>query len=146
MSIHQRHLRAPAATALAAVSEAAEMWGADWQPTDRGGRLRLPVVQGLRRGIVEGTLRAEPAEDGTSLDLDIEDSFYSLNRSAVVILLLGGLGGLCVVFWPLSPWILGLAPIGAVLALVAWLMVVSRLRNSDVEDFFDLVAKIAESL
>ena len=116
----------------------------EWQPTDQGGQLRLPVVQGLRHGIVQGTLSAAPEETGTSLRFDVEETSYAINRSALAILLLGGMGGLTVVFWPLSPMILQLAPIGAVLALVAWLMVVSKLRNSDPEDFFDLVADLSE--
>jgi len=144
MSSHQRQLSRPPATVLEAVDEAAEMWGAGWQPTDQGGQIRLPVVQGLRHGIVQGTLSAVPEESGTSLRFDIEETSYTLNKSALAIMLLGGMGGLSVVFWPLSPMILQLAPIGAVLALVAWLMVVSRLRNSDPEDFFDLVADLSE--
>lgn len=131
---------------MAAVSDAAQMWGADWQPADHEGRLRLPVVQGLRHGIVQGTLRVEAVGAGTLLRYELEDTSYTLNRSALAILVLGGLGGLTIVFWPLSPTILQLAPIGAVLALVAWLMVVSRLRNSEPADFFDLVANLAEHL
>ena len=128
------------------VAEAAEMWGAEWRPADDGGLLRLPVVQGLRHGVVQGRLRVEPGSAATSLHFDIEETFLTLNRSALAILVLGGLGGLTIVLWPLSPTILQLAPIGAVLALVAWLMVVSRLRNSDPADFFDLVADLAEPL
>jgi len=146
MPSHQRQLSQPPSTVLEAVDEAAQMWGAEWQPTDQGGQLRLPVVQGLRRGIVQGTLNAAPEETGTSLRLDVETASYAINRSALAILILGGMGGLTIVFWPLSPTILQLAPIGAVLALVAWLMVVSKLRNSDPEDFFDLVADLSEHL
>jgi len=120
------------------------MWGAGWQPKDQGGQLRLPVVQGLRQGVVQGTLTAEPEAAGTSLRFDIEETSYRTNMSALAILILGGVGGLTVVFWPLSPTILRLAPLGAVLALIAWLMVVSKLRNSDPEDFFDLVADLSE--
>jgi hypothetical protein len=136
----------PPETVLEAVAEAAEMWGAEWQPGDRGGRLRLPVVHGLRRGIVRGTLRAEPASAGTALFFDIEDASYSVNKSAFAILLLGGIGGLILVLWPLSMSMLQLAPLGAVLALVAWLLVVSRLRNSDTVDFFEQVADLAQDL
>ncbi len=93
---------------------------------------------------MQGTLSAAPEETGTSLRFDVEETSYTINKSALAIMLLGGMGGLTVVFWPLSPMILQLAPIGAVLALVAWLMVVSRLRNSDPEDFFDLVADLSE--
>lgn len=143
MSSYQRHLPQSAETILAAVSAAAEMWGADWRPGTLEGRLRLPVVQGLRHGVVEGPLTIEPQESGTSLTFEIEGGKYSLNKSAIAILILGALGGLTLVLWPISPAILQLAPIGAVLALVAWLMVVSRLRNSDPEDFVDLVADLA---
>ena len=48
-----------------------------------------------------------------------------------------------VMLWPLSPKILQLAPIGAVLALVAWLLVISRIRNSDAGDFLALVSALA---
>jgi len=131
---------------LEAVGEAAELWGAEWQPADSGGRLRLPVVQGLRQGVVQGNLRTERASHGTALHFDIEDTSYTVNKSALAVLLLGGLGGLTIVLWPLSPTILQLAPIGAVLALVAWLLVVSRLRHSGTVDFFNLVADLAKQL
>lgn len=144
MSSHQRQLSGSAAAVLESVSDAAEMWGAEWQPANQGGQLRLPLVQGLRHGVVEGTVAVEPKEDGVSLLFTVERSTFRVNRSAFVILLLGGLGGVTLILWPVSTIFLQLAPIGAVLALVAWLMVVSRLRNSDPEDFFDLVAELAE--
>lgn len=146
MTSHQRSFAQPPETLFEAVGGAAEMWGARWQATGRSGQLSLPIVQGLRRGILEGTLRAEPEGAGTSLAFVVDSTELVLNRSAMAILILGGLGGLTVVFWPLSSTILQFAPIGAVLALVAWLMVVSRLRNSGPEDFFDLVAEVAEHL
>ena len=46
--------------------------------------------------------------------------------------------------WPLHPAILRLAPAGIVLAIAAWLLVSSRLRNSEVKDFLHLVADLAE--
>lgn len=128
---------------LEAIGQAAEMWGADWRPGSTVGRLHLPVVQGIRQGIVTGDLSAEPDGSGTRLRFDVEEVFYAVNRSALAVLILGALGGLSVVLWPLSPKILQLAPIGAVLALVAWLLVVSRIRNSDAEDFLALVADLA---
>jgi hypothetical protein len=122
------------------------MWGAEWQPANQGGQLRLPVVQGLRHGVVEGTVTVEPTEDGVSLLFEVDKSTYRVNKSAFAILLLGGLGGVTLILWPVSTTFLQLAPLGAVLALVAWLMVVSRLRNSDPEDFFDLIADLSEHL
>ena len=146
MSSHQRQLSKPAAAVLDLVGDAAEMWGAEWQPANQGGQLRLPVVQGLRHGVVEGTVTVEPTEDGVSLLFEVDKSTYRVNKSAFAILLLGGLGGVTLILWPVSTTFLQLAPLGAVLALVAWLMVVSRLRNSDPEDFFDLIADLSEHL
>lgn len=120
------------------------MWGADWQPGPRGGRLRLPIVQGLRRGILAGDLTLETDDQDSVLRFEAGDGVYSVNRSALGILVLGALGGVTLILWPLFPAMLSLAPVGAVLALVAWLMVVSRLRHSDPEDFLDLVTKLAD--
>jgi hypothetical protein len=128
---------------LRAVEEAAEVWGAVWQPGSQGGQLALSTVQGLRQGVLSGSLKVEPSDGGTLLRLQIEETRFSINWSATAVLLLGGLGGLTLVLWPLSPKILQLAPIGAVLATVAWLLVVSRLRYSDATDFLDLVAELA---
>ena len=85
-----------------------------------------------------------PRPTGTSLQLEIEASRIHLHRSAVAVLLLGALGGVTVALWPLFPSLLPLAPAGAVLALVAWLLVVSRLRSRGVEDFLALVATVLE--
>lgn len=131
---------------LQAVGEAADVWGADWRPGEPGGsgQLVLPTIQGLRQGVLAGTLSTAPADGGTLLQLEIEEHDFSINWSATAILTLGAIGGLTLVLWPLSPKILQLAPIGAVLAVVAWLLVVSRLRYSDAGDFLDLVAELAE--
>jgi hypothetical protein len=128
---------------LEAVEQAAEMWGADWRPEGNSGRLRIPVVQGIRHGVVDGVLRVEPDPSGSSIAFEIEETTLVVNRSALVVLLFGALGGVSVMLWPLSPKILQLAPIGAVLALVAWLLVISRIRNSDAGDFLALVSALA---
>lgn len=129
---------------LQTVDEAAEVWGAAWQPDGNGGRLDLPVVQGLRQGVLTGRLRAEPVDEGSLVRLEVDESHLRINWSATAVLLMGALGGLSLVLWPLSPTILQLAPIGAVLAVVAWLLVVSRLRYSGPGDFLDLVAELAD--
>lgn len=144
MSSLQRQFAASPEVVAETLREVAAMWGADWQPRGNGGRLALPIVQGLRRGFVEGTVALDPAASGCSLRFVVEETSLEVNRSALAILILGGLGGLTLVFWPLSPVILRLAPVGAVLAIVAWLMVVSRLRNSSPEQFLDLVRHMAE--
>lgn len=144
-SLPDRHLRRSPEQVLGAVREAAELWGGHWQRQGRGGRLALPVVRGLRRGVVEGRLTAEPSGDGTTLRLEIVSRHYRLNRAAVTILILGGLGGLTTVLWPFFPGLLRFAPAGAVLAVAAWLLVSSRLRTGDEADFLALVAELAES-
>lgn len=131
------------ATVSEAVAAATESWGGIWQPDATGGRLTLPIVQGLRHGVVHGRIAITPNGVRTHLDLAIEEASYRLNRSATFVLVLGALGGLSVVLWPLSPKILQLAPVGVVLALAAWLLVVSRLRNSGADDFLELVADLA---
>lgn len=139
-----RQLSQSTTSVLQAVEEAADIWGAVWQPGSLGGQLAFSTVQGLRQGVLSGKLTVEPSDGGTLLRLEIEEARFSINWSATAVLLLGGLGGLTLVLWPLSPRILQLAPIGAVLAVVAWLLVVSRLRYSDATDFLDLVAELAE--
>lgn len=139
-----RQLSESPESVLRVVDEAAEIWGALWQQEAQGGQLALPVVQGLRQGVLTGRLDMLPSNGGTLVRLEIEESHLAINWSAAGILLLGGLGGLTLVLWPLSPKILQLAPIGAVLAVVAWLLVVSRMRYSDAADFLDLVAELME--
>jgi len=140
----EREFNLPPDQVLAAVREAADLWDAFWQAEDCGGQLALPVVQGLRRGVLSIRVRAESRPSGTSLELAVESSRYHLNRAAVVVLVLGALGGVTVALWPLFPALLPLAPAGAVLALVAWLLVVSRLRSRGAEDFLDLVVAVLE--
>ncbi len=128
---------------LAAVAEAAELWGASWRVEGRGGEVELPVSAGLRRGAVRARLSLEKDGSGTRATLEIRESRYTLNRTAVVVLAFGAAGGLTLVFWPFFPRLARLAPVAAVLAVVAWLLVVSRLRSAGPRDFLELVADLA---
>jgi hypothetical protein len=60
--------------------------------------------------------------------------------NAVAFLVLGALGATAAVLWPFVPALLTLVPLGLVLALGSWYLVVVRLRNSGVEEFLDAVA------
>lgn len=140
----EREFDLPPERVLAAVREAADLWGAFWQPEGRDSRLALPVVQGLRRGVQDIRVRAESRPPGARLQLEIESSRIHVHRPAVGVLVMGALGGICVMLWPLFPSLLPLAPAGAVLALVAWLLVVSRLRSKGPEEFLELVASVVE--
>lgn len=125
--------------ALAAVEHAAEFWDAEWHRHGTGGRLELPVVAGLRRGTISARLSAELEDDATTLTVRIESSRYKLQNAAVSILALGGFGGLCLTLWPLYPPLLALAPVALILLVVAWLVIASRLQNSGLEEFLELV-------
>ena len=147
---------------LGAVEHAAELWGANWRRSGTGGRLELPVQAGLRHGVVTAAVSTEVAAgnnagegagdsadraadkgtgDGTTLVVRVESSDYHLQTAAVTILGIGGLGCLPLILWPLYPKLLALAPVSLILIVVAWLVVASRLQNSGVEEFLDMVAE-----
>lgn len=125
--------------ALAAVSAMAEEWGAEWSAGGAGGALYLPVVAGLRRGLFSGRLEARATAGGTELTLTGETTHWRVHKPATAVLVLGALGALPVVLWPLSPDFLALAPVGLVLMFLAWFMIISRLRTAGADEFLDAV-------
>jgi hypothetical protein len=127
--------------ALAGVEAAAELWGAAFDRDGLGGAVRIPVRAGVRRGVAQGNLRVEPLGDSESrLTLEIDSATYRLQVQLVVVLAIAALGGLAALLWPLLPRIQPLAPFGAILALSAWFLVITRLDVSRPEDFLDAVA------
>lgn len=143
MEEHAIELVCEPQAALKAAAQAAADWGAEFAPATGGGRLRLPVTAGLRHGWMEGELAAEPLPGGSRLSLRVERSEYNLQPGPIAFLVLGGLGGLTLVLWPLYPPLLHLAPLGIVLALGAWFLVLSRLRVSGPEEFLEMVSAIS---
>lgn len=136
---------------LAAVGRAAEDWGGQWERGGSGGRLELPVAAGLRHGWMRARLdvRSLPPEEGearTEAVLTPEAASYRLWTPAVVVLLIALGGGALTVLWPFFPRLLPAAPIGAILALSAWFLVIARLQNRGPEEFLALVAAHAEEL
>lgn len=126
---------------LAGVDAAAAAWGAAW---DRhAGRIELPVSAGLHQGRVAGRLQLERADSGCRLVLTVELRSWRLRGNAVALLVLAAAGGLTTVVWPFFPQLLGLAPIGAILALSAWFLVLSRLTTNSPQDFLSLAAALA---
>ena len=96
---------------LAAVAAAAADWGAEWTPGVAGGRLYLPVVAGLRRGVLGGQVEVRAGAGGaTRLTLVAETTHWRVHRSAAAVLVLGAAGALPVLLWPLSSELLALAP------------------------------------
>ena len=69
----------------------------------------------------------------------------TLNRGAAGVLAFGALGGIVAMLWPFFPGLLKIAPLAAVLAVVAWLMVAGRLRNSGLEEFVEALQATAET-
>ena len=134
------------AEALRALGAAAEEWGADFAPAAAGGpggELRLPVVAGLRRGLLSGPVAVAAAGRGSRVVFRPLAQDYYLETSAVAALSMAAAGALLSVAWPLFPQLLPVAPLGVVLAVGGWFLVLSRLRGQGPEEFLASVARHA---
>ena len=132
-------------SALAALRRAADGWGAELRKEEEGLWLYLPVIHGLRRGLIAGPVRVEPAEDGSRIVFRPDESNLSVQAAPVIILLLAVAGAVLVMLWPFFPDLLPLAPFGAILALGGWFLVLTRLRTSGPEEFLGTVGVEAEA-
>lgn len=121
----------------------AARWGAEWERRGDGGRLRLPVMAGLRRGWLDGVVTAterEVAEQSlTRLELRVEESEWHTDRTGVMVLCCALFGALITIVAPFFPRLWGLVPFGIVLAAAAWFFVLAKLRNSGPEEFLESV-------
>lgn len=145
MAEHAIELPLPPEQAVSAVGRTAEDWGAEFQRNGAGGTLHLPVIAGIRRGLVTGPVEIRPAGEGSRVTFRPEQSIYYVQTAAVVILLLSAFGAGLTFLWPFFPKLLPVAPFGAVLALGGWFLVISRLRSSGPEDFLAAVAAHKEA-
>lgn len=141
---HAIDLDLPPTGALSALRRTAEDWGAELQVNGTGGRLHLPVLAGLRRGLMSGPVEIRPAEGGSRLTFRPETTVYYVQTQAVMVLLLAVAGGLLTMLWPFFPKLLEIAPFGAVVALAGWFLVISRLRTSGPDEFLEAVAAARE--
>jgi len=141
---HEIDVNRPPEEALSAVGRAAEAWGAEFQRDGQGGHLRLPIVSGLRRGLLSGPLTVEETPKGSRVVFRPEESMQYVQTAPVVILLLACAGAVLTVIWPFFPKLLPLAPFGAVTALGGWFLVISRLRSSGPQELLAMVAAEAE--
>jgi len=137
---HAIELDLPPDQAVLALGRTAEDWGAEFERNGMGGTLHLPVIAGIRRGLVTGPVEVQPAGSGSRVVFRPEQSIYYVQTAAVVILLLSAFGAVLTFLWPFFPKLLPVAPFGAVLALGGWFLVVSRLRSSGPEEFLAAVA------
>ena len=130
--------------APAAIAAAAESWGAEWSgdPGDRySGKLAMPVVFGLRQGVLVGRVAIEPSGDGARLTWVLEESHLALRRIEVALLAVSLALLLPALAWPFVPRLLALLPVAGVVGLLTWWLVISRLRNSGPEEFFSLLVR-----
>ena len=131
-----------------ALVAAAEAWGAEWSAdssSPAGGKLVLPVVFGLRRGVLVGRVDYEPAGDGARLVWQLEESHLVLQRASVAVLALAAMALLPALAWPFQPRLLALLPFALVMGLLAWWLVLSRLETSGPEEFFATLAAPEEN-
>lgn len=146
MAEHAIELDSPPEQALSALRQTAEDWGAQIQPGEdgsvemTGSRLHLPVVAGIRRGLISGPIEVQPAAGGSRVVFRPEQSVYYVQTPSVMILILSVFGAALTVLWPFYPQLMPVAPFGAIIALGGWFLVVSRLRTSGPDEFLTAVA------
>jgi len=134
----------PVAAVAAALAEVTAGWGGEWTPHAGGGRLALPVVHGLRRGVELGDVAlARLGEARTRLVWTPEASHLHVERRSVAVLSFAAVPLVVTIAWPFWPALFPLVPFAAVTGLVAWWLVVSRLRPRGPEEFFADVAREA---
>lgn len=143
MNRHEIELDCAPADAAAAVARAAGDWGAEWSPAAAGGRLVLPVVFGLRRGVAVGRLDITRVGARSRVTWELEESHLEVHRAAVGVLALAAAALLVAMAWPFHPPLLALLPFAAVTGFLAWWLVVSRLRTSGPEEFLATLAPAA---
>jgi hypothetical protein len=133
--VQRRRTAAPAAATLATLGELVEAWGGEWNAETR--ELRLPLQAGVRHGWASGRAEASERIGGSDLVLRMEEPRWSVDRPAVLMLLMGAASGLCAVLWPFFPPLARFVPIGLVLGASVWLVVLSRLRHRGVVELLD---------
>jgi hypothetical protein len=146
---HAIDLGLPPEAAVAALARTAEDWGAQFERDPAGGtggKLHLPVLAGLRKGVVSGEVELWPKGEGSRLVFRPDQAVYFVQTSAVMVLLLATAGGVLTILWPFFPNLLAAAPFGAVIALGGWFLVITRLRTSGPDEFLEAVAAQVEDV
>jgi hypothetical protein len=131
--------------AFSALRRAAEDWGAELSREDGGSRLHLPVVHGLKRGLVSGPVRIEATAEGSRLSFQPAESLLHVPAAPVFILVMAIVGAVLTMLWPFFPSLLPISPFGAILALGGWFLVLSKLRTSGPDEFLVMVEAQAEA-
>ena len=133
--------RATTERALAALGEIVTDHGGEWDVVS--GAVTMPLQAGIRHGLARGSARALPQIAGSELLVRVDDTRWQLDRSAVLLLLLGAAGGVVCVLWPFFRSMAAFVPVGLVLGVSVWLAVLSRLRHVGVGE---LLAQVESEL
>ena len=100
---------------------------------------------GLRHGVLELAVTTVGAGGGTEVTFTEEAAAWRVHRPAAGLLFVALLGSLACVLWPFFPALVPLAPMGLVLGVGAWLVVLSRLRNQGMAELIeDVEGRLAE--
>ena len=126
------------------MQEVTELWAGGLERDGTRGQFEIPLVAGIRRGWQDGIVTAEAKSKGTSLRFELEPIQYKVHASAFVVLLLGALGGLSILLLPFVPSLLPTLPLSLILLLLAWFLVVSRIKHRSFSDFEKLLVDLAE--
>lgn len=143
MTARELELPLPPAEAMLALRQAVGEWGGGWSDEEETEEFAVPTRAGIRQGYARFRPVVEGTGSGSRLRLELQEQDLHVNRAAAMILLFGAIGGLLTILWPLHPSLLALAPIGAILALAAWLLVASRFRSHGPDELLATVAEIA---
>jgi len=129
------------------LASATEEWEGDWAPQGRsGGRLVLPVLFGLRRGVVVGRVEIVRLGDERSRVVwTLDESHLEVHKSSVAVLCFAAVPLTVTIAWPFHPPLMALLPFAAVSGLAAWWLVVSRLRSRGPHEFFEGLAESARA-
>lgn len=129
--------------ALEWLEQLAATWGGDVRRVETeeestsDAKLVLPVQAGLREGALLVDITALPLGDRsrTRLVFSVEREDYRLRRGSLLILGLGLLGALLIVALPLMPRLVGLLPMAFAFLILAWFLVLARVRYQGLREF-----------
>jgi hypothetical protein len=127
--VHRVTIAATSNAVADALRETVAEWGGTWNGDAAGGALTLPVQAGLRHGVLDGRATIAAVTGGSELALEIVGERWVLDRGSLVILVTAALASVAGVLWPFFPALARFAPLGLVLGVSAWLVVVSRLSH-----------------
>lgn len=140
---HVCEVTGSADVALEAVGEAAEIWGGKWNRLGLAGRLELPVSAGLRYGMLAAEVAAHARDTQTQLELTVEEAAYRVHLPALSVIVFGAVGAITMILAPLFPGLLALVPVGFIIMICCWFLVLSRLEHKGPREFLSLVGEVA---